>query len=118
MSRHSAPENGYIGNTPKGQNYETMIIDNRAYRIHNVTVHKFTMGDVDDPDLYAAMPLHEWQNSESGKWIMSHAIESPQWHRRIDHSSYGYQYAVTAKLKDVDYTFWTLKWHDVVDNKA
>jgi hypothetical protein len=24
--------------------------------------------------------------------------------------SYGYQYAIVAKLKDVDYTWWTLKW--------
>jgi hypothetical protein len=73
-------------------------------------VYSFKMGDVEDPDLYAGQPLMEWQESEMGKWVMERAVDSPEWHRNIDHTTYGYQYAIVAKLKDVDYTFWTLKW--------
>jgi hypothetical protein len=47
----------------------------------DVKVHEFNMGDVEDPDLYAAQPLYEWQQSEQGKWIMEHAVEPPFWHR-------------------------------------
>lgn len=73
------------------------------------------MGDVDDPDLYAAQPLIEWQESEMGKWIMAKAVETPEWHRYLEPINYGYKYAVVAKLKDVDFTFWTLKWSNQVD---
>ena len=101
---------GYIGPEPTKHSREVMIIEDRAYRIHEVTVHRFTMGDVEDPDIYAAEPIIKWQNSEQGAWVMEHAIESPIWHRMVDHSSFGYTYIIRAKLKDVDYTFYQLKW--------
>ena len=75
-----------------------------------VTVHKFRMGDVEDPDLYAAEPLIEWQNSEVGRWIMEHSVETPMWHRQVDVANYGHMYAVEAWLKGSDHTFWQLKW--------
>jgi hypothetical protein len=31
-------------------------------------LHEFTMGDVEDPYLYAAFPISEWQATEHGKW--------------------------------------------------
>ena len=77
---------------------------------YNVCVHRFKMGDVDDPEIYAAGPILEWQESESGKWIMEHAEEQPIYQRHIDHSSMGYAYAIYAKLADKNYTFWCLKW--------
>ena len=83
-----------------------------------VVCHSFRMGDVEDPDLYAAQPLWEWQESEMGKWIMSKAVDTPEWHRQHDNLTYGWQYAVIAKLKDIDYTFWTLKWSNQVDRQG
>jgi hypothetical protein len=119
MSSFAVPDNGYlVGDAPSGRTFETMVIGDRAYRIHNVVVYKFKMGDVEDPDLYAAEPLWQWQQSEVGKWVMEKAIETPMWNRVTDPYNYGYQYAVTAKLKDVDYTFWTLKWASTVDSKV
>ena len=104
------PDNGYFGAVPSEKTYDVMLIEGKYYRIKNVTVHQFTMGDVDDPQLYAAEPLLNWQNSESGKWIMEHAVETPMWHQIRDYNIWGTRFAVTAKLKEVDYTFWTLKW--------
>jgi len=46
-----------------------------------------------------------------GKWVMKHAVETPEWHKHLDQSVYGYRFAIVAKLKDKDYTFWTLKWN-------
>jgi citrate lyase beta subunit len=76
------------------------------------------MGDVDDPDLYAAQPLWEWQESEMGKWVMARAVDTPEWHRQ-NHQFllWGYEYIVVAKLKDSDYTFWTLKWGNEVEQR-
>jgi hypothetical protein len=103
---------------PKGiDTYDTMVFGDKAYKIHIVVVHRFRMGDVEDPDLYAAQPLWEWQESEMGKWVMERAVDTPEWHRQMDQLQYHTQYAVVAKLKDIDYTFWTLKWGNDVDNK-
>lgn len=71
------------------------------------------MGDVEDPDIYAAQPLWEWQESEMGKWVMEHALDNPVWHRIVDQYGYGYRYVITAKLNERDQTFWTLKWKDI-----
>ena len=89
---------------------EFMVIGNKAHKIHKVPVHTFNVSDVDDPDLYAAQPLWEWQASEMGKWVMEKSIEVPMWHRVMEPMSYHYRYAVTAFLKDEDYTYWCLKW--------
>ena len=61
-----------------------------------IVVHTFTMGDVDDPDLYAAEPLWKWQNSDQGQWCMQNSIETPEWHRYADPTSFGHKYAVSA----------------------
>ncbi len=101
---------GYIGEPPTKRIHEHMIIEDKVHKIHDVTVHRFTMSDVDDPDLYAAEPLLAWQRSEKGSWIMEHAVESPVWHRMADISTFGYTYIIRARLKDIDYTFYQLKW--------
>jgi hypothetical protein len=67
--------------------------------IHKVVVHKFRMGDVEDPDLYAAQPLYEWQESEQGKFVMEHAIDQPEWHKHPDPFNYGYQFVIMAELE-------------------
>lgn len=75
-----------------------------------IVVHRFVIGDVDDPDLYAAQPLWEWEKSEAGKWVMEHAIGQPQLGKALDYRTYGYQYHIVADLKDKDVTFYNLKW--------
>jgi len=67
--------------------------------IHKVVVHRFRMGDVEDPDLYAAQPIHTWEQSDQGKFVMKHAIDTPEWHRQLDQFSYGYEYAIVAELE-------------------
>jgi hypothetical protein len=89
---------------------EYKLINDRVVKFLDVKVHEFTMGDVEDPDLYAAQPLHEWQQSEEGQWVMEHAVETPFWHRHIDPYDYGYKYYVIARLKEQDQIYWTLKW--------
>jgi hypothetical protein len=101
---------GPIG-APRGKiNSEVIVIDDRAVRIHTITAHTFNIGDVEDPVLYAAQPLYEWEHSEEGQWIMKHAVETPVWHRHADPMNYGYKFAITAKLKEKDYTHWLIKW--------
>ena len=84
----SGPRNGRVD--------KYFLRDEMVIETKKITVHTFTMGDVDDPDLYAAEPLWNWQQSEEGKWVMENAIDIPEWHRRADMISWGHQYAVVA----------------------
>jgi len=91
---------------------EWKIINGEPVKITPVIVHSFTMGDVDDPDVYAANPLWEWQTSDMGKWVMRNAVATPEWLRLQEPMSYGYKFYIIARLKEQDLTFWTLKWKD------
>lgn len=116
MALTNRADNGTLGKTkdPNKRIYDVMIIDDKVCKIHTTIVHRFKLGDVEDPDIYAAQPLWDWQASEQGKWVMAKAVAPPEWHRYLEPMTYGYQYAIVAKLKDIDYTFWTLKWADSV----
>jgi hypothetical protein len=107
---------GYLGKSKDIQLNDYMIIQDKVYQIHKVIVHRFRMGDVEDPDLYAAQPLWEWQQSEMGKWVMERSVETPMWHRQSCPHQYHTEYAVQAWLRGADYSFWVLKWGNQVDN--
>ena len=73
-----------------------------------IVAHSFTLGDVEDPDIYAAEPLWEWQNSEAGKWAMENCAETPSWHRVM--IPYGYSYHVKITLTSKQLVWWKLKY--------
>ena len=110
MAITTAPTSGWMGPTPTSKNFDTIVVNDTAHKIYKVVVHRFRMGDVEDPDLYAAQPIYEWQESEQGKWVMEHAVETPFWHRHTDPSTYGYKYYIIARLREQDQTYWALKW--------
>ena len=100
-------------NTPKepqSQPPEYRVIDDRVVRISDIVVHEFPMGDVEDPDLYAAQPISEWQDSEAGRFVMEHAVEKPYWTRTVDLHSYGHRYVIVARMRESDQTFFKLKF--------
>lgn len=102
-------------NKPSGTyKHQYNLIDDKVVEIKEVIVHTFSMGDVEDPDLYAAEPLMKWQESEMGKWVMAHAVETPIWHR-YGALTFGYRYAISAKLSGKDLTYFYLKWKDSID---
>lgn len=91
-------------------NTQVKIIYGVPVKFSTVIVHHFVMSDVDEPDLYVAQPLYEWEHSEKGQWVMDHAIEPPTWHKTVDSNTYGYRFVVTAKLSEKDQVFWHLKF--------
>jgi len=93
--------------------YKYNLIGDRVIEVETLTVHRFQLGDVEDPILYAGEPLMKWQNSECGKWVMDHAVETPSWHQQIDHASFGYTFIVCARLKAKDATYFRLKWGQI-----
>jgi len=91
----------------------TVDDNHNVKEIHKVVVHRFRLSDVEDPDLYAAEPLHKWEKSEQGQFVMQHAIDKPEWHRNVDHLTYGYQYAIVAELEKKKLSEFYLKWGQV-----
>jgi hypothetical protein len=84
--------------------------EQRVEECREIIVHSFSMGDVEDPDLYAAQPLYQWEHSETGQWVMKNAADTPTWHRIADLHSYGYQYQIRAKLMGPALTEWLLRY--------
>jgi hypothetical protein len=86
------------------------VIGDRVEECKTVVVHSFTMGDVEDPDLYAAEPMIQWEKSDQGQWVMRNAADTPTWHRMADPVTYGYKYQIRAKLMGPALTEWLLKY--------
>jgi hypothetical protein len=101
---------GHISEYKQWQPEMTKIISGKPVRFRDVCVYEFIMGDVEDPELYAAQPLWEWQQSVAGQFIMEHAVEKPYWVHSMDYASYGHKYRIMARLSEQHETFWTLKW--------
>jgi len=100
---------GWLGERPVKDTYKYMIVEDRVEEVRELVVHEFTLGDVEDPDLYAADPIIKWQQSEMGMWIMANAFEPPSWHRVPDTLQYGYRYQIRAKLMGARLTEFLLR---------
>ena len=112
MSTTTKPNTGYLGTKSTKQTNKFMVIDGKSQEIHDVIVHKFGIGDVDDPVIYAAGPMFDWERSEAGQFVMKHAVDKPIWHKRDSPMSFTTDFVITAKLKDSDYLVWILKYKE------
>ena len=86
------------------------MIESEDAKTIECVVHTINMGDVEDPDLFVAEPIHAWQQTDKGKWIMENSSPVPMWKRHTNFTTYGYQYTIHAYLKPKDYTYWSLKY--------
>jgi hypothetical protein len=76
-----------------------------------IIVHEATMAeDCEDPTIYASVPIYEWEQSDSGKWVKEHALASPVWQTTTCVSTYRYIVRIVADLKEEDITYFKLKW--------
>lgn len=73
-------------------------------------LHEFTMGDVEDPYLYAAFPISEWQDTEKGRWVMANVKGEAKFHITQDFASFGHRVVITGELDPKDVTYFNLKY--------
>ncbi len=91
--------------------------DTQKYQVYNDEVyerrliHKFRMSDCEDPEIYVAQPIYEWQQTEHGKWIMEHG-KDPTYHLHADPITYGYMVSITAHIKPKHWTEYCLRFID------
>jgi len=67
--------------------------------IHRVVVHQFILTDVEDPDIYAAEPMWEWQQTDAGKFVMENVKQKPEFHIHVDNVILGYRCIIIAELE-------------------
>ena len=67
------------------------------------------MGDVEDPELYAAFPLGEFMATEKGQWIRDNCAD-PQYIIRPDPNTFGQRVIVSGELEDQLVTEYLLRW--------
>ena len=84
------------------------IVGNNIEERRKVLLYQFSMGDVEDPQLYAAFPISEWQKTEIGQWCMKNATDI-EWHTNIDHHTLGYNVVITGVLSGKHLTYFLLK---------
>jgi len=70
------------------------------------------MGDVEDPELYAAMPLGEFMATEKGQWIRQNCRD-PQYIIRPDPNTHGIRVIVYGEVEDRSATEYYLKWQQI-----
>jgi len=68
------------------------------------------MGDVDDPEIYAALPLGEFMETEKGQWIRANCTD-PQYIIRPDPHTFGTRVIVYGEVEDKLATEYYLKWN-------
>lgn len=71
-------------------------------------VHSFLMSDVDDPDVWAAQSLYDFEHTEKGEWVMRNSNPLPTWNR-VQHG-YGWQYMIHAYMTPEQITYFKLKY--------
>lgn len=77
-----------------------------------VTFHSFSMGDVDDVDIYAAQPIYEWQQTEQGRWVMEHARDL-KYYTSADPTSFGYRITIRGEIAGPAATEYFLRWNNI-----
>ena len=75
-----------------------------------ILVHKIPMGDVEDPELYAAAPILEWEKSSKGRWLHEHSKQQMEYIVRPNQQTYGWDVIIFAWLEEQDLTYYKLKW--------
>ena len=101
-----------LGMTDKS-NQKYVVRNNEVYERR--FIHRFRLSDVEDPEIYCAQPLYDWQQTEKGKWVMKHGVD-PTFSIFSDPLNYGYSVNISAHITPKRWTEYVLRGWDQVDN--
>jgi len=75
-----------------------------------ITFYTFTMGDVDDIDIYAAQLIWEWQQTDQGCWVMENAHDLT-YRAYNDIKNWMYKASIRGEIRDPrKVTEYYLRW--------
>lgn len=82
-----------------------------------ILFHEALLADSEDPELYAAAPIVEWEHSEQGQWVKQHALEVPSFRIVTCTNTWGHKVQIYGKLKEQDEIIFRLKYGYINSNK-
>lgn len=77
-----------------------------------VVFHAFVMPYMDDPDVFVAQPIYEWQQTQQGQWVMQNA-QDVSWAKQLDVSTMGHRVVIYGDLEPRLATEYFLRYNDV-----
>jgi len=83
----------------------------RGEAVVPIMFYDFSIGDVDDVDIYAAQPIYEWQQTDHGRWVMAHA-QDLRYYTQPDMNTFGYRVVIRGMLEPQQATEYFLRWHN------
>lgn len=78
---------------------------------NRVLVYEASLGDCDDPDVYASGAIGEYLNTKEGKWIYENCGGDHElmWYTiAIDEPSYGFKVHLYCNMDERQLTYWKL----------
>lgn len=87
---------------------EHKLIDGKILSYRTVPVHRFSIYE-DDPDIFAAENLYNWEQSPEGQFLKSRAVDI-SWHRHLSYASMRHEYVIVAKIEEKNLTEYYLRW--------
>lgn len=90
--------------------YPIYHFQRQSMHTHKVVVHKFTIGDVEEPYLYAAEPIREWEQTDKGRWCLQHCEGEMVMQSQPDAMMWGYEVVIQGELNDKNLTYFRLRW--------
>jgi|LauGreDrversion4_2_1035121.scaffolds.fasta_scaffold3090359_2 hypothetical protein len=76
----------------------------------NLKVHEFLVGDVEDPEVYAALPIMQFMDTEKGIWCKEHSDDQMTYEVHPNIESLGFKVIVCARFSGVNLTMFYLKY--------
>lgn len=77
--------------------------------MHDIKVYGFNVGDVEDPELYAAAPIIDFEKTEKYQWLKHHAVKV-YLTQTVSRFDMGYDYEIRAVLSEQNYIIYKLKY--------
>jgi len=102
VSKHTSMTSGDSHSLQKYRVFENEVYERRI-------VHRFKLSDVEDPEIYVAQPIYEWQQTEHGKWVMKNGRD-PQYHLVMEPMYFGYVVTITAHITPKRWTEYCLRF--------
>lgn len=74
-----------------------------------IVFHQFVMRYAEDVEIYVAEPIYQWQQTEHGKWVMTHA-KDVSWTQSLDPQTFGHKITIYGWLQPVLATEYLLRY--------
>lgn len=75
-----------------------------------IVFHTIRLGDVEDPEIYAAEPMFKWQDTEQGQWVMKHCSD-PLYRISPDPATFGFRVDIFGELEEKTAVEYLLRWN-------